>query len=393
MMLATAFNRRGDLSKGESALQDALIVCEIMPQSFTTIDSICMLSAIQYVRGQLKESAKTLQRAFEISEDNVRRGGRRLPIQGFVHVYQSHILYEWNRLDEALIQVKLGLGLLEPWGYKDCVLVGLMSLAKIHLARREDQQALKTIEKAKYISSKLPYWSKRVCILEALLNASFGNRPVVSKWLTDHKQLFSQPQDKYYDLEFLQVSQILLYHGDIDEASNLLGRIIHSVEKSDSKDRLIRALILQAVALLVLGEQAAAMNHIRRAVELAEHGGYIRVFLNEGEPVARLLYQVVQEGVNTDYYIRLLDEFSKQEIPTSSAQKTTGELIEPLSDREIEVLGLIADGCSNQEIAQQLVLSISTIKSHAHHIFGKLGVKNRTEAVARARLLGILPSP
>ena len=129
---------------------------------------------------------------------------------------------------------------------------------------------------------------------------------------------------------------------------------------------------------------AQAMIALEHALTLAEPGGYVRIFLDEGEPMARLLYRAVERGIAPEYAGQLLAAF-----PALEAKPHT-EMVEPLSERELDVLRLIAEGLSNQEIARRLHLSLSTVKWHTGNIYGKLGVKNRTQAVAKARSLGIL---
>lgn len=390
MMLATAYNRQGDTARAEVALQDALATCETNPYSFAAIDALCMMSGIQYLNGQLYESAKTLKRAFAISDENTARGNRQFPIIGLAHIYYGRLLLEWNQVDQALKETTTGIKLLEPCGYTDCVIVGSMSLSDIYHTLGDDRQALDAIEKARRIARDIPYWAGRAAAQECWLHALRGDSSLVMGWLAEQETLLSQEPEIHHGFIYRYLAKTLIARENYAAAAELLHKVIPVTDKNGACDRLIRTLVLQAVSLTGLDDLDGALAYITRALELAEPGGYMRVFLNEGEPVAQLLYQAAQKGIHAQYCLRLLDEFSKQPLPTESTPKGAGSLIEPLSQREIEVLQLVAGGCSNQEIAGQLVLSLSTVKSHIHHIFGKLGVKNRTEAVAKARLLGIL---
>jgi LuxR family maltose regulon positive regulatory protein len=137
------------------------------------------------------------------------------------------------------------------------------------------------------------------------------------------------------------------------------------------------------------------MTSLERALSLAEPGGFIRIFVDEGPPMARLLYDAFKRGIAPEYTRRLLAAFpvaETEESEPSKSQVAESELIEPLSDRELEVLELIADGLTNREIASRLFLSLNTVKVHTRNVYGKLGVHSRTQAVARAQALGILPS-
>jgi LuxR family maltose regulon positive regulatory protein len=137
------------------------------------------------------------------------------------------------------------------------------------------------------------------------------------------------------------------------------------------------------------------MVALERALTLAEPGGFIRVFVDEGPPMARLLNKAATHGIAPEYTRRLLAAFPVAESEQTGSSKTQppkSELIESLSERELEVLQLIAAGLTNPEIASSLFLALNTVKAHTRNIYGKLGVHSRTQAVARARALGILSS-
>jgi LuxR family maltose regulon positive regulatory protein len=128
----------------------------------------------------------------------------------------------------------------------------------------------------------------------------------------------------------------------------------------------------------------------------AEPEGFVRVFVDEGPPMARLLYEALTRGIAPDYARRLLAAFPVAEPEQADPSKTRAPksgLIEPLSERELKVLQLIAAGLTNPEIASRLFLSLNTVKAHSRNIYGKLGAHSRTQAVARARALGVLPTP
>jgi LuxR family maltose regulon positive regulatory protein len=150
-------------------------------------------------------------------------------------------------------------------------------------------------------------------------------------------------------------------------------------------------LALEALAHEALGDTAQALAVLERAISLAEPGGFVHLFIEKGAPMAQLLYQAAARGIKPEYAGKLLAAFPTSEAP-EPFRETPGKMVEPLSEREIEVLELIAQGLSNREIAQKLFLSVSTVKVHTYNIYGKLGVHSRTQAVAKARALGVLPS-
>jgi LuxR family transcriptional regulator, maltose regulon positive regulatory protein len=142
-----------------------------------------------------------------------------------------------------------------------------------------------------------------------------------------------------------------------------------------------------------LGETGHALDILEKILPLAESEGYFMTFVDEGEPVARLLYAGIQRNISTAYANRIIKAIMSGKSSSADKKPEAGELVEPLSERELEVLCLVAGGLSNAEIAGHLFISLSTVKGHTSNIFGKLGVKNRTQAVVQARSLGLLPPP
>jgi LuxR family maltose regulon positive regulatory protein len=158
----------------------------------------------------------------------------------------------------------------------------------------------------------------------------------------------------------------------------------------------IGILTLRALALEAAGDTNGALHALRQALELAEPEGYVRVFVDEGEPMARLLRHAASRGIGPGYVSQLLAAFEVSRLGRAEEWPLpvhAQPLIEPLTDRELEVLDLLAEGLSNSEIARRLFISLPTVKSHTRNIYGKLAVHSRRQAVARARTLGILPPP
>jgi LuxR family maltose regulon positive regulatory protein len=193
----------------------------------------------------------------------------------------------------------------------------------------------------------------------------------------------------------LPISQarVHLVRGDTSAALTVLEPLRQQVEVKGWESERLEVMVLQAVALHAHGDKEQAVQLLGDALALAEPGGIIRTFVDEGSPMARLLYEARSQGIAPGYISRLLAAFpdiEPEKTVSSKYQTQESELFEPLSDREIEVLQLIAEGLTNQEIATRLYLSLHTVKVHAHNIYAKLGVKNRTQAVAKGKTLGIL---
>jgi LuxR family maltose regulon positive regulatory protein len=190
----------------------------------------------------------------------------------------------------------------------------------------------------------------------------------------------------------LSQARVHLAEGDPSAALAVLAPWRKQVEAKGWADERLKVLVLEALALQSQGEQDQAVQVLGEALALAELGGCIRTFVDEGAPMAHLLAQVAAQGLMPDYLgkVRAVFEAEEQRYEDQSSPPPAQPLIEPLSRREVEVLQLMAQGLSNQEISERLFLALDTVKGHTRSLFGKLQVHRRTEAVARARELGLL---
>jgi LuxR family maltose regulon positive regulatory protein len=193
----------------------------------------------------------------------------------------------------------------------------------------------------------------------------------------------------------LPISQTRVYlaQGDASKALAVLEPLRQQVEAKGWVDERLKVMILQAIAFHALGENEQAVQALGEALALAEPGGFIRIFVDEGQSMAHLLKETFNRGIAPNYVQRLLTAFPIQEIgqPIPLQRQTLkSELVEPLSHRELEVLRLIARGFSNREIGKRLFLALNTVKGHNQKIYSKLQVQSRTEAIARAHELDLL---
>lgn len=186
----------------------------------------------------------------------------------------------------------------------------------------------------------------------------------------------------------LSEAQVHLARGDAAAALALLDGLYAHADAGNWADERLNVMAWQAIALHALGEGDRALRRLSDALALAEPEGFIRLFVDKGEPMRQLLGAASAKGAMLEYVGKLLAAFDAE--PRPGERKSAQPLIEPLSPRELEVLQLIAQGLSNQAIGERLFLALDTVKGHNRRIFEKLGVSRRTEAVARARALGLL---
>jgi LuxR family transcriptional regulator, maltose regulon positive regulatory protein len=201
------------------------------------------------------------------------------------------------------------------------------------------------------------------------------------------------------EFEHITLARVLLarYKSDREERSmhettGLLERLLKAAEEGERMGSVIEVLVLQALAHEAQGDIPAALVPLERALALAGPEGYVQIFVDEGMPMAQLLSEAAARGITPDYTARLLAvcETEERQGEDESHLPPAQSLTEPLSQRELEVLRLIAQGLSNREISERLFLAVITVKGHNRNIFRKLQVRRRTEATARARELGLL---
>jgi LuxR family maltose regulon positive regulatory protein len=197
------------------------------------------------------------------------------------------------------------------------------------------------------------------------------------------------------EIEYVALARVFIAQKRFEEAHALVGRIYRIAQEIGKRQTELEGLILLALVFSGQGETDQALVYLEKALSIGEPEGYIRIFVDEGPPMARLLYEALSRGVSPDYVQRLLAAFpidESEQVDSSKTQPAKSELIEPLSERELEILQLLAEGLTNPEIATRLFLSLNTVKVHTRNIYAKLDAHSRTQAVARARALGVLPS-
>jgi LuxR family maltose regulon positive regulatory protein len=375
---------QGDLPGARRAFAEAVDKGQAAGNLHLAVPALAQLARLQTEQGRLHQALATYQRALDLAG--------RLPVAAQATSGQGALDYEWNDLAAAERLLARSVELDEQWGNVDALCGDYAALARVYQAQGDPQRGRDLLDKAEQLVRDRGLHPEAAALLAAArirLDLSAGRLGSAQLWLRE-RGLGADDEFTYVrEGEYLALAHILLALGQVDDAARLLARLLAATERDGRLGRAVEVLALQALVHQAQGDAALALAALERALALAEPEGYVRTFVDLGEPLAKLLSAVSHQrsAVSGEYVARLLTAFPDSRFP--STRSLALPLVEPLSEREMEVLRLVAEGLTNQEIADELVIALSTVKSHTNSIYGKLGVKNRTQAVAAAHELGL----
>jgi LuxR family maltose regulon positive regulatory protein len=225
-----------------------------------------------------------------------------------------------------------------------------------------------------------------IAALKARVNVRQGRVGEAVGWAREQGLATDDDLSYLREFEHITLARLLLARGSVPEATQLLERLLRAADEGARNGSVIEILVLQALAYQMRGNNPAALVPLERALRLAEPEGYVRMFVDEGPPMAALLEAAAKRGIAAEYARQLLKAFGKAEDRSAANQV----LIEPLSERELDVLRLLGTDLVGPEIASQLMVSLNTVRTHIKSIYTKLGVNNRRTAVRRAEELELL---
>jgi LuxR family maltose regulon positive regulatory protein len=350
------------------------------------------LATIHIVQGQLSTAVADYERALQLPKVHA------LPHLGLVHVGLGQVLTERNDLDRAADTLTRGLVALGPMsGLNTNIVTGYAVLARVRRAQGDMDAALTALRQAEEIavssqrmSLSLPAQWARIRHFLAVGEVESAGRLVAQAHANLEK---ISPHRREPGL--LTIVRVRLAQGRTDDALSMLEALREQAERAGRNGTLIEVHVLQALALEQRGDGSHAVQALLAALGPAEPEGYVRVFLDEGEPLRRLLAEAAQHGAAGRYARTLLAQFPPEQgapqtapaVPSISARRP---LAEPLTGRERDVLRLLAAGLSGPEMASALVMTQNTVKTHLKNLYGKLDAHGRDEALRRARELDLL---
>jgi LuxR family maltose regulon positive regulatory protein len=386
--LGDAYRDADNFASASQAYSEGLALAQMIDQHPASLTMRMDLARLRVKMGQLRRAESDCRETLAAGSD---------PYHPLFPVAQAYamlgeILRERDELDAAEQTISAGLLQCGTAGYQRYVAYGHVSAARLKFAQGDlagMERSLDAAEETAAISGSetLRSWARQFRV--RLLKKDTATWLANCKLTLDDAGAF-QREDEYLTLTRLHLDlarrQLRPREPDLLAASRLMERLLASAEASARTGSAIEILMLQALALRLLGRADESLQKLRQSLELAEPEGYARLFADEGAPMAELLLQAIQRNIHPEYASRLLKLIERREKLFASS----ASLSEPLTERESEVLRLLAAGLSNQEIAERLVISLSTIKTHVTRIYGKLDVTSRTQAILRARELRII---
>jgi LuxR family maltose regulon positive regulatory protein len=382
----------------KAAVEHFALAVELSRQTgnlMIAVGGLCNMAGIWMLQGQLKRAWQANQQALDLATD---ARGRRLPVAGKALLGLGEIAREWNKLSEAVTYLEEGLQLFQTYGELGSIL-SYVSLARLSEIQGDCEAAQEILNRARDLASSFAASQMDDDLVDSYqvqLWLTMGEQKRAEHWVAEvqlPKLVKTLPPsgrfDPVWEIRSQTLVRVYISQADYQAALGVIKPLVEAANENQRLRSVVKYLAIQAVLQYLLGDIESALRTLEQSLELGEEEDFQRTFLDEGEPMARLLYEAAERGHHVEYTGRLLQEFGS-EVPIVSQFIDQPGLVEPLSSREIEVLNLIAGGKSNQEIAAMLHISLSTVKGHTSNIFGKLIVRNRTEAVSRGREFGII---
>lgn len=403
--LGIGYEYLGDTQQASQSLIETVACCRRWSNHHILPMAVSRLAQLQTIRGQLREAVETYREALKSSGNLT---GRPSPYMSLVHSGLGLVLYEWNDLEGACRELERAIELANPWNHWEAQVPSSIVLARARLAMGDQLGALAVLDdldsawQCMYRSGPLPAVQRWRVVAAGDLDQAARLVKSLETPLEESNVVhifYSVAQQRLLNIRLFMMLE------KYDTALPLLDQLLDDDEISGRAATQIQGLVLKSVILHRQNQSGQARSCLEQALRLAEHGGYARVFLDEGEPVAQTLSGILRDENSAKdvrpYAARLLSAFPETVFARRLAPEPTPAVepdfaapllpeVEPLTDREIEILHLIAQGLTNRQIAVRLYISAGTVKVHANNIYAKLGVNSRTSAVARARLLGLL---
>jgi len=395
VILGTAYWERGDLDGAQRALSVWMNYCQKVGNIIFAVATGAYLAEIIVAQGRLREAERTYKQSIQLAsthDQSVRHVAANLYLglgllyheQGDQQSAAQHLHKSGELGEQALID----------WPYRR-----RLTQARLKEAEGDLETALDLLDEARrlYVRNTMPDFHP-IDALKVRVYLRQGRLSEALAWARERGLSVDDDLSYLGEFEHITLARVLIaqHQNDpladsIHDAIALLERLMQAAEAGRRMGSVIEILVVQALALQAQGNVSQALASLERALALAEPEGYVRIFVDEGEPMCLLIEKLPrgQDKTFLGYVDKLLAAFAPPVIKQSTIKNPKSEMVEPLSERELEVLRLLGTELSGPEIARRLIVSLNTLRTHTKNIFNKLGVNNRRAAVRRAEELNL----
>jgi LuxR family maltose regulon positive regulatory protein len=384
----------GDLEAAHAAYAECTARLHRAGHQSDVLGCSITLADLRITQGRLRDAMRTYENALHVAQDQAGQVLRGTPD---MYVGMAALHREHNDLGLARQLLEQAEELGEHMGLPQNRHRWRIAMARLHVAEGDLDGALELLEEAERVYT--PDFSppvRPIPAIRARVLLAQGSLAEARSWVQERGLSAADELSYLQEFEHITLARVLLTQQAtarderaLEETIDLLERLLLAAEQGGRTGTAIEILVLQALAEQLRGDVPAGLPPLERALSLAEPEGYVRMFVDEGLAMASLLRAAEQDGIAPDYVRRLQDALSG----TDPRTQTREDLVDPLSQRELDVLRLLGTDLGGPDIARELVLSLNTVRTHTNHIYAKLGVNNRRAAVRRAAELHLLGKP
>jgi LuxR family maltose regulon positive regulatory protein len=388
--LGVAYGTLGDTQRAIRQCNEAKNLALAAGNYFLAAEIISQVAACQLYQGRLRQAARSYQEIVDLVDPPAT-----FPPAGLGYIGLADVALEWNALDEVENSLEAGIALCKQGG----IGYGLRPAYCVRAIQRQAVGDTKGAQEAIHLAEQfdpslvLPERAVSLIAYQVRLQLLLGDVEEASRWVWGAGAIPAATLENlpiaWHEWHQVSLARVHLARGEPDQVVAIHDRLCDAARAAGRMARVVELGLLKALALEALGRPEEALASLEQCLALAEPGGYLRLFLEAAEPAAALLRRAAARQISPGYTTRLLVALGageKESVPPPSGARP---LVEPLTPREREVLHLICTGLANREIAERLTVTLNTVKKHSSHIYGKLGVSSRAQAIVRARELGL----
>lgn len=381
MVLGDAFVQVGDVARAQKALEKIRTPQQAAGNRLIVLIALNRLADACLLQGALHQARDRYEEVLE------RCGDDPLWQRVEAHIGLAQICRQWNRLEEAERHLSQALALGEKTGREVYLAQGYVARAWLLFSQGQCEEALAAMNEASRLARAFehPRTAQQIAAQQARLRLRCGDVLSAQRWLAATDLPPAEGSNALQEAAHLTAVRIWLAQRKPHLAAETVSGLIPTARKAGRRGTLIELLALQALVRQEQGRGKEALDSLHESLQLAEPAGYLRLFIDEGASMARLIEDLAEKHILAHYLSAIQEGFA-----AGAGATAVQALVEPLTERELEVLALVAQGATNSEIAETLVIALTTTKKHVSNILGKLAVSNRTEAAARGRELGLL---